>query len=47
MKTFAILAALTVVIYRGLHSVDDQRVYLGVNPAYKDYPDMALRNCYV
>jgi len=40
---FAILAALTVVITAGYILWTLQRVYLGVNPAYKDYPDMSWR----
>jgi len=42
-KLFAILAALTVVITAGYILWTMQRVYLGVNPAYKDYPDMSWR----
>jgi NADH-quinone oxidoreductase subunit M len=40
---FAILAALTVVLTAGYILWTLQRVYLGVNPAYKDYPDMSWR----
>ena len=42
-KVFAILAALTVVITAAYILWTIQRVYLGVNPAYKDYPDIDLR----
>lgn len=42
-QTFAILAALTVVITAAYILWTMQRVYFGVNPAYKDYPDMNLR----
>ncbi len=41
--TFAVLAALTVVITAAYILWTLQRVYLGTNPAYKDYPDMTLR----
>ncbi len=40
---FGILAALTVVITAAYILWTIQRVYFGVNPAYKDYPDMSLR----
>jgi NADH-quinone oxidoreductase subunit M len=40
---FGILAALTVVLTAGYILWTMQRVYFGVNPAYKDYPDMNLR----
>jgi NADH-quinone oxidoreductase subunit M len=40
---FAVLAALTVVITAGYILWTLQRVYLGVNPAYKDFPDMSWR----
>ncbi|HEV8063156.1 MAG TPA: NADH-quinone oxidoreductase subunit M [Gemmataceae bacterium] len=40
---FGILAALTVVITAAYILWTMQRVYFGVNPAYKDYPDMNLR----
>jgi NADH-quinone oxidoreductase subunit M len=40
---FGILAALTVVLTAGYILWTLQRVYFGVNPAYKDYPDMNLR----
>ena len=40
---FAILAALTVVITAAYILWTLQRVYLGTNPAYKDYTDMDLR----
>jgi len=42
-KVFAILAALTVVITAGYILWTIQRVYFGVNPAYKNYKDMDLR----
>jgi NADH-quinone oxidoreductase subunit M len=42
-KIFAILAALTVVITAAYILWTLQRVYLGQNPAYKDYPDISLR----
>jgi NADH-quinone oxidoreductase subunit M len=42
-KLFAILAAATVVITAAYILWTLQRVYLGVNPAYKDYPDITLR----
>jgi NADH-quinone oxidoreductase subunit M len=42
-QAFAILAALTVVITAAYILWTLQRVYFGVNPAYKDYPDMNLR----
>jgi NADH-quinone oxidoreductase subunit M len=41
--TFAILAALTVVITAAYILWTLQRVYLGHNPAYKDYRDMNVR----
>jgi NADH-quinone oxidoreductase subunit M len=41
--TLAILAALTVVLTAGYILWTLQRVYLGTNPAYKDYPDMTPR----
>ncbi len=41
--TFAILAALTVVLTAAYILWTVQRVYFGVNPAYKDYPDINLR----
>jgi NADH-quinone oxidoreductase subunit M len=40
---FAILAALTVVLTAAYILWTLQRVYLGTNPAYKDYPDVSLR----
>lgn len=40
---FAIIAALIVVITAAYILWTLQRVYMGVNPAYKDYPDMSLR----
>jgi NADH-quinone oxidoreductase subunit M len=40
---FAVLAALTVVITAAYILWTLQRVYLGTNAAYKDYPDMTLR----
>jgi NADH-quinone oxidoreductase subunit M len=42
-KVFAILAAITVVITAAYILWTIQRVYLGVNPAYKNYKDMDLR----
>lgn len=42
-KAFAILAALTVVITAAYILWTLQRVYLGTNPAYKDYPDITVR----
>ncbi len=42
-KVFAILAAITVVITAAYILWTIQRVYLGVNPAYKNYQDMDLR----
>src|SRR5262249_42208614 len=42
-KTYAILAALTVVITAAYILWTLQRVYLGTNPAYKSYPDINLR----
>jgi NADH-quinone oxidoreductase subunit M len=41
--TLSILAALTVVLTAGYILWTVQRVYLGVNPAYKDYQDMTPR----
>jgi NADH-quinone oxidoreductase subunit M len=41
--TFAVLAALTVVITAAYILWTLQRVYFGTNPAYKDYQDMNLR----
>lgn len=41
--TFSILAALTVVITAAYILWTMQRVYLGTNPAYKDYKDMSIR----
>ena len=38
-----VLAALTVVLTAAYILWTMQRVYLGTNPAYKDYPDMTLR----
>src|SRR3989442_4778689 len=40
---FAIIAALIVVITAAYILWTLQRVYLGTNPAYKDYPDIDLR----
>jgi NADH-quinone oxidoreductase subunit M len=40
---FAVLAALTVVITAAYILWTIQRVYFGTNPAYKDYPDINLR----
>jgi NADH-quinone oxidoreductase subunit M len=42
-KVFAVLAALTVVITASYILWTLQRVYFGTNPAYKDYPDINLR----
>jgi NADH-quinone oxidoreductase subunit M len=42
-KLLAFLAALTVVITAAYILWTMQRVYLGTNPAYKDYKDMDLR----
>src|SRR5262245_10999319 len=42
-KTFAVLAAITVVITAAYILWTLQRVYFGTNPAYKDYQDMTLR----
>jgi NADH-quinone oxidoreductase subunit M len=42
-QVFAILAALTVVITAAYILWTLQRVYLGTNPAYKDYEDIDLR----
>jgi len=42
-KVFAMLAALTVVITAAYVLWTLQRVYLGTNPAYKDYPDITPR----
>jgi len=42
-KVFAILSALTVIITAAYILWTLQRVYLGQNPAYKDYPDISLR----
>jgi NADH-quinone oxidoreductase subunit M len=42
-KVLAFLAALTVVLTAAYILWTMQRVYLGVNPAYKDYPDMSPR----
>jgi NADH-quinone oxidoreductase subunit M len=42
-KVLAILAALTVVLTAAYILWTLQRVYFGVNAAYKDYPDMDLR----
>ena len=42
-KLFAVLAALTVVLTAAYILWTLQRVYLGVNPAYKDYTDINLR----
>jgi NADH-quinone oxidoreductase subunit M len=40
---FAVLAAATVVVTAAYILWTLQRVYLGVNPAYKDYPDISWR----
>ncbi len=42
-KVFAVLAALTVVITAAYILWTMQRVYLGTNPAYKDYKDITVR----
>src|SRR5438270_1184237 len=42
-KALAILAALTVVLTAAYILWTIQRVYLGTNPAYKDYQDMSPR----
>src|SRR2546421_9503493 len=42
-KVFAILAALTVIITAAYILWTLQRVFFGVNPAYKEYPDINLR----
>jgi NADH-quinone oxidoreductase subunit M len=42
-KVFAVLAALTVVITAAYILWTLQRVYFGTNPAYKDYPDIDVR----
>jgi NADH-quinone oxidoreductase subunit M len=40
---FSVLSALTVVITAAYILWTMQRVYLGTNPAYKDYQDMSVR----
>jgi NADH-quinone oxidoreductase subunit M len=42
-KVFAIIAALTVVLTAAYILWTLQRVFLGTNPAYKEYPDINLR----
>jgi NADH-quinone oxidoreductase subunit M len=42
-QVWAILSALTVVLTAAYILWTLQRVYLGTNPAYKDYPDITLR----
>lgn len=42
-RVFAVLAALTVVITAAYILWTLQRVYLGTNPAYKDYKDITVR----
>jgi NADH-quinone oxidoreductase subunit M len=42
-KVFSALAALTVVITASYILWTLQRVYFGTNPAYKDYPDITVR----
>src|SRR5206468_12633332 len=42
-KALAVMASLTLVITAAYILWTLQRVYLGTNPAYKDYPDMDLR----
>jgi NADH-quinone oxidoreductase subunit M len=44
--TFAVLAALTVIITAAYILWTLQRVYLGQNPAYKDFPDIDLRELF-
>jgi NADH-quinone oxidoreductase subunit M len=46
-KVFAVLAALTVVITASYILWTLQRVFMGQNPAYKDYPDINLRELLV
>jgi NADH-quinone oxidoreductase subunit M len=46
-KVMAFLAALTVILTAAYVLWTLQRVYLGTNPAYKDYPDMSLREIIV
>src|ERR1700726_183325 len=40
---FAVLAALTVILTAAYILWTLQRVFLGVNPAYKDFPDISFR----
>ena len=42
-KIFAVLSALTVVITAAYILWTIQRVFLGTNPAYKDYKDITVR----
>jgi NADH-quinone oxidoreductase subunit M len=42
-KVLALLAALTVIITAAYILWTMQRVYLGTNPAYKDYKDITVR----
>jgi len=42
-RVFAVLAALTVILTAGYVLWAVQRVFFGTNPAYKDYPDINLR----
>lgn len=42
-KTLAVIAAFAVILTAAYVLWTVQRVYLGTNPAYKDYPDMSLR----
>ena len=42
-KVFSILAALTVVITAAYILWTLQRVFFGTNPAYKDFPDITVR----
>lgn len=42
-RVYAVLAALTVVLTAGYILWTMQRVYMGTNPAYKDYPDITFR----
>ena len=46
-KPFAILSALTVIITAAYILWTLQRVFLGTNAAYKDYPDMSLREAVI
>jgi NADH-quinone oxidoreductase subunit M len=46
-QVFAVIAALTVVITAAYILWTLQRVFMGVNPAYKDYPDINARELLV